>query len=182
MLGVFAEAGRGEVDEAEGADPDELEPGDDADEHDEVEQTSGAGVDGDGAPVGDREVRDRQQHRGHAPFKAAPGADGVEDEVAGQPRADDQGVAGGDEHAHGDGGEPDESKHDTVLPTWTATSRIEGLAQAAPWGRQPPVGLVAQAIFTAAVPQILPRPPAERKGTAYLTYIDRVATVVPHIL
>lgn len=83
MLNILAGPDAEEQDEADGAEPEHFEAGPHADQDDEVEPAGASGIEQGGAPVGDAEVRDGEQHGGDAPLQAPPGANQVGDDVAG---------------------------------------------------------------------------------------------------
>src|SRR5699024_1035833 len=90
----------------DGAVDEELEGVDDAQQHDQVQPTRATIGDESGAPVGDGEVADREQHGRDAPAQLSPGAQGVEQNVGGHPDPHERADAGA--------GVPDQSEHDGV--------------------------------------------------------------------
>lgn len=72
-----------ELDQTDGADPEELEGVPDENQDHQVEPAGAAVVDDRGADRRGVEVDPGEQHRGDAPLEAASGADGVEQQVGG---------------------------------------------------------------------------------------------------
>ena len=84
----------GELDEADGAEPEHLEAGPQADEDGDVEPSGCSGLDDAGEPQGDAKVRDGQEYGGDAPLESFAGVHAVTNLVRGHVAA--QVVADGD--------------------------------------------------------------------------------------
>lgn len=73
----------GELDEADGAEPEHLQAGPQADEDGDIEPSWCSGLNNLGEPQGDAEVWDREQHGGDAPPESFAGVHAVTNHVRG---------------------------------------------------------------------------------------------------